>query len=108
MSGRFLGTVTGRSLGDHVCWPFHGMDDLVVAMHGYVAEGLDRHEQVSFCKITPTGMEHAVIRRTVEVGRPPDADLPVLTPLTTEPGWTPWTSPVPTFGRMAQAALADG
>jgi len=53
-------------------------------------------------------MEHAVIRGTAEIGRPPDAQVPVLIPLTTEPGWTPWTSPVATFGRMAQAALADG
>jgi hypothetical protein len=108
MSGRFLSTVTGRSLGDHVCWPFHGMDDLVVAARGYAVEGLDRHERVSFCKITPTGMQHAVIRESAEVGRPPDADVPVLTPLVAEPGWTPSTSPVATFGRMTQAALADG
>lgn len=108
MSARLGTGVTGRSAGDHVCWPYHGMQDLVEAARGYVSEGLDRHERVSFCKISATGMQHAVIRDTAEVGRPADADLPVLTPLTTEPGWTPRTSPVPTFGRMARAAVADG
>src|ERR671921_805671 len=103
MSGRFLSGLTGRSLGDHVCWPFHGMDDLVVAAHGYVSEGLDRRERVSYWKVTPTGMQRAVISETAQVGRPPDADQPVLTPLTTEPGWTPATSPVAILERMTHA-----
>lgn len=66
MSVRFGATATARSLGDHVCWPFHGLDDLVSTAHGYVSEGLDRHERVSFCRVDAAGMQHAVISEVGE------------------------------------------
>lgn len=101
-------TATGLSPGDHVCWPFHGMADLVTTARGYVSEGLDRHERVTFCRVDGTGMQHAVITEVTQVGRPTGADQPVLTSLVPEPGWAPWTSPVVALGSMTQAAVADG
>jgi anti-anti-sigma regulatory factor len=108
MSGRFAATTTGRSLGEHMCLPFRGTDELVAAALGYVAEGLHRHERVSFCRIAPDGMQHAIVSDLAQVGRSADADLPVLLPLSPEPGWAPSTSPIPVFGRMTEAAVADG
>jgi hypothetical protein len=37
---------TGRSPGDHVCWPFRYHDELVAVARAYVAEGLARDERV--------------------------------------------------------------
>lgn len=108
VSGRFMATVTGRALGDHVCWPFHGMDEFVSAARDYVTEGLDRHERVAFCKVAITGMHRAVVSEVTQVGRSVSSDVPVLTPMTTELGWTPSTSPIGPFRRMTEAALADG
>lgn len=101
-------TVTGRAVGDHVCWPFHGTDDLVAAARPYVLEGLTRHERVAFCTIGAAGMQRAVVTDVAQVRRPLNVHQPVLTPLSAEPGWTPSTSPVVAFGRMTEAALAEG
>lgn len=108
MSGRFMSTVTGRSLGDHMCLPFRGMDHLVSTARDYITEGLDRRERVTFCKVGPHSLQYAVISEAAQVGRSAGADAPVLARLTAEPGWSPSTSPVPTFGRMTEQAVADG
>jgi anti-anti-sigma regulatory factor len=39
---------TGRSLGDHLCWPFRCRDELVAAARAYVTEGLSRQERVAY------------------------------------------------------------
>jgi anti-anti-sigma regulatory factor len=101
-------TAAGRTRGDHVCWPFHGMDALVTAARDYVADGLDHHERVSFCQVTTTGMQHALISDVDQVGSPPDGGLPVVVPVSPVPGWTSWASPVAAFGPMVSAAVADG
>jgi anti-anti-sigma regulatory factor len=108
VSVRFDATVTGRIPGDHVCWPFHGMDDLVPAAREYVAEGLDRHEQVSYWKVDPAGIRHSVISDVREVGTTNGAGLPVVTPLATEPRSGPWIDPTIALGQMTQAALDAG
>jgi len=38
----------GRSIGDHVCWPFRGHDAMTAVARPYVAEGLDRGERVTY------------------------------------------------------------
>lgn len=108
MPSRFLTTATGRRLGDHVCWPFHGLDDLVTAARGYVSDGLEHRERVTFCRIGATGMQHAEVAAVAQVGRRGGGDVPVLTDLTDEPGWTPASSALVPFRRMTEAAVADG
>jgi anti-anti-sigma regulatory factor len=108
VSSRYMTTVTGRAPGDHVCWPFRGMDALAAAARDYVAEGLDRDERVSFCTISPTGMQHAVISDVAQVGTPSDGRVPVLVPLTPVAGWEPTVSPVEAFGAMTSMAVAEG
>jgi len=103
-----MATVTSRSPGDHLCWPFHGMDGLVAAAQEYVREGLHREERVTFCKLSPSGSRHAVLSDVGAVGLPPSADVPVLTALTTDPDWRPWHDPIESLGPMTDAALADG
>jgi hypothetical protein len=39
---------TGRSPGDHLCWPFRCRDELVAAARAYVTEGLSRQERVAY------------------------------------------------------------
>src|SRR4051794_13281751 len=39
---------TGRSAGDHVCWPFRDRGELAAVARAFVAEGLGRHERVSY------------------------------------------------------------
>jgi anti-anti-sigma regulatory factor len=108
MSQRVVSTVTGRSPGDHVCWPFHGPEEYVEAARAYVAEGLDRHERVAFVKVTPAGLRHAIVSDVAQVGRPADDRGPVLTELTAPPGWSSSTSAPAQFDRMTRAAVADG
>src|ERR687897_35547 len=38
----------GRSIGEHVCWPFRGHDAMTAVARPYVAEGLDRGERVTY------------------------------------------------------------
>ncbi len=108
MSQRVVSTVTGRSPGDHVCWPFHGPQEYVAAARAYVAEGLDRHEQVAFVKVTPAGLRHAIVSDVGQVGRPADDRGPVLTELTVPPGWAAPAGAPAQFDRMTRAALAEG
>ncbi len=108
VSDRFMTAATGRSPGEHVCWPFHGMDGLVAAAQQYVHEGLDRRERVTFCKLGPTGNRRTIVSDVADVGLPPAADVPVLTPLTLDPHWRPSRDPVDELGTMTEAALADG
>jgi anti-anti-sigma regulatory factor len=85
------------------------MDDLVSAARAYVREGLDRHEQVSFCRIDAEGFHHALISDVDEVGRPSDGELPVLAPFTHTVGWGAGSSsPIASFEWMLRAAVADG
>jgi hypothetical protein len=39
---------TGRSIGEHVCWPFRGHDAMTAIARPYVAEGLARGERVAY------------------------------------------------------------
>ena len=103
-----MATATGLSPGDHVCWPFHGMDGFVADAREYVTEGLDREERVAFCKLGPTGARQGLLTDVADVGLPPSADVPVLRPLTTDPDWRPWRDPVDALGPMTDAALAEG
>lgn len=105
---RFKTTATGRSLGDHVCWPFHSMAGFVTDARPYVLEGLRRRERVTFCQLGPNGIRFAEVSDVGQVGLPPSADVPVLTPLTSDPGWRPTGDPVDSLGPMTDAALADG
>jgi hypothetical protein len=38
---------TGRSAGDHVCWPFRDRGELAAVARAFVAEGLGRDERVA-------------------------------------------------------------
>ena len=108
VSVRFMTTATGRSPGDHVCWPFHGMEGLVAAAREYVREGLEREERVAFCRLSPVGSRVGLVADVADVGLPPSADVPVLTPLAIDPDWRPSQNPVDALGPMTDAALADG
>jgi anti-anti-sigma regulatory factor len=108
VSGRYMATVTGLSPGDHVCWPFRGMDALVAAARDYVAEGLERHERVSYCRITTDGMQHAVISDVAQVGTAPGGARPVVVPVTPVTGWTPSAGPLAALAPMTRAAVAAG
>jgi hypothetical protein len=39
---------TGRSAGDHVCWPFRDRGGLAAVARAFVAEGLERDERVAY------------------------------------------------------------
>jgi MEDS: MEthanogen/methylotroph, DcmR Sensory domain/STAS domain len=39
---------TGRSAGDHVCWPFRDRGELAAVARAFLAEGLGRHERVAY------------------------------------------------------------
>ena len=39
---------TGRSVGDHVCWPFRHRTELAGVVTAFVAEGLGRGERVAY------------------------------------------------------------
>src|SRR5918995_4794227 len=39
---------TGRSAGDHVCWPFRDRGELAAVARAFVAEGLGRGERVAY------------------------------------------------------------
>ena len=39
---------TGRSVGDHVCWPFRHRTELAAVVTAFVAEGLGRGERVAY------------------------------------------------------------
>jgi hypothetical protein len=39
---------TGRSAGDHVCWPFRDRGELAAVARAFVAEGLGREERVAY------------------------------------------------------------
>jgi hypothetical protein len=108
MSQRFLTTVTGRSPGDHVCWPFHGLEEYVESARLYVAEGLDRHELVSFVKIGAGSLKHTLVSDVAQVGPAVDHRRPVLTPLTIPSGWTAATSATAHVEHMTRAAVAEG
>jgi hypothetical protein len=105
---RFLTTATGRSPGDHVCWPFHGIEEYVEVAREYVAEGLDCDQSVAFVKVTPDRLEHTILSDVAQVGRPADDRRPVLNPLTVPSGWTSSTSAPSQFDRMTRAAVAEG
>jgi anti-anti-sigma regulatory factor len=101
-------TVSGRRLGDHLFWPFHGVDDFVPSAREYVSDGLEHRERVMFVRVGRTGMQHADIATTGDVVHPPGSDVPVLRALTDEPGWTPSSSALVPLRRMTQAAVDDG
>jgi hypothetical protein len=44
---------TGRSPGDHVCWPFRHHEDLVAGARAYLTEGLARDERVAYVSERP-------------------------------------------------------
>ena len=95
---------TGRSPGDHLCWPFRCRDELVAAARAYITEGLSQQERVAYVsKVDSSELCHDLseipgLDEHVERGRlqvvPCDtvhgadagdaADLPVLTTLTEE------------------------
>jgi MEDS: MEthanogen/methylotroph, DcmR Sensory domain len=39
---------TGRSAGDHVCWPFRDRGELAAVARAFVAEGLGRDERLAY------------------------------------------------------------
>jgi hypothetical protein len=41
-------SATGRSAGDHVCWPFRDRGELAAVAKAFVAEGLGRDERVAY------------------------------------------------------------
>jgi hypothetical protein len=38
----------GRSVGDHVCWPFRDRSELAVVARAFLLEGLERDERVAY------------------------------------------------------------
>ena len=38
----------GRSVGDHVCWPFRDRGELAVVARAFLLEGLERDERVAY------------------------------------------------------------
>jgi anti-anti-sigma regulatory factor len=84
------------------------MDAYAAAARDYVADGLHRDERVSFCTVSATGMQYAVISDLEQVRVPRDGGRPVVTPMTPVTGWTPSVSPVAALGPMTEAAVADG
>jgi DcmR-like sensory protein/STAS domain-containing protein len=45
---RVVQAPTGRSAGDHVCWPFRDRGGLAAVARAFVAEGLERDERVAY------------------------------------------------------------
>jgi anti-anti-sigma regulatory factor len=45
---RVVQSPSGRTPGDHLCWPFRGHAELTAVARPYVAEGLDRGERVVY------------------------------------------------------------
>ena len=108
MSVRFVTTAAGRAPGDHACWPYRGADELVEATRDYVAEGLARHELVTYFELTPAGMGHVVLSDVADVGRLAGTARPVLAPLAPAPPLRPGDDPTAQLDGMTRAALAEG
>lgn len=108
MSVRFPTTAAGRAPGDHLCWPYRGVDELVTATREYVAEGLARHELVTYVELGPTGMHQALLSDVAEVGRPAGAGRPVLAPLTAGAPLPTGTDPTVQLIEMTRSAVAEG
>ena len=108
MSQRFVTTVTGRSPGDHVCWPFHGTAEYLDAAREYVAEGLDRRELVSYVKIGTSALSHAVVHDVAQVDVVADDGRPELNRLPVPQGWTTATTATHQIDRMTRTAVAQG
>ncbi len=107
MSVRLRSTPTGLAAGDHLCWPYSGADDLVATTRAYVAEGLARHELVTYLEVDARSLRHTVVADVDQVGRTAHARRPLLTPLTSEP-WEPATDPRGPLEAMTRAAMAGG
>jgi ABC-type transporter Mla MlaB component len=108
MSQRFLTTVTGRSPGDHVCWPFHGPDEYVATAREYVAEGLDRGELVAYFRIGPDSLKHTLVSDVARMAGLADVRQLELDPLAIPPGSTPAASAPAHLDRMTRTAVAKG
>src|SRR4051812_35684116 len=105
MLQRYVTTVTGRSPGDHVCWPFHGIEEYVDSARQYVAEGLERRELVAYIKVTPESLKHAIVEDVAQVGRPATDRQPVRNELTVLSEWTSSTSAPAQFDLLTRAAV---
>jgi hypothetical protein len=46
---------TGRSIGDHVCWPFRDRSELAAVARAFLVEGLGRDERVAYVGEGPPG-----------------------------------------------------
>ncbi|WP_258723386.1 MEDS domain-containing protein [Cellulomonas sp. NS3] len=114
MSQRVVTSVTGRSPGDHVCWPFHGIEEDVEAARAYVAEGLGCRERVAFLKVTSQSLGYATVSDVAEVGRPEGVRRPVRTELTAPSAQTGASSALLSSSallqvdRMTRGAVEDG
>jgi MEDS: MEthanogen/methylotroph, DcmR Sensory domain/STAS domain len=101
----------GRSIGDHVCWPFRGHDAMTVVARPYVAEGLDRGERVTYVgEGDPSTLRHDLdglpdLNEHLERGRlqlVPAATLPA-----SDPSVHP-ASELPVLAGMTSQALDAG
>jgi hypothetical protein len=101
----------GRSIGDHVCWPFRGHDAMTAAARPYVAEGLDRGERVTYVgEGDPSTLRHDLdglpdLNEHLERGRLQ------LVPAATLPAWDPSVHPaseLPVLAGMTSQALDAG
>jgi ABC-type transporter Mla MlaB component len=108
MSQRFLTAVTGRSPGDHVCWPFHGPDEYVATAGEYVGEGLDRRELVVYFKIGPASLKHTFVSEVAQVAGLADLRQLGLDSLAIPPGCTSSASATAHLGRMTRTAVEKG
>ena len=101
----------GRSVGDHVCWPFRDRGELAVVARAFVLEGLGRDERVAY-----VGQGHSRDLQCDLVGVPGvqrclDGGQLQVTDIATMPASDPLTDPVDELidlAAMTQDALDAG
>ena len=108
MSQRFLTAVTGRSPGDHVCWPYHGPDEYVATAREYVAEGLARRELVAYFTVGPDSLARTVVHDVARLADLADVRRLALDPVPIPSGRTSAASATAHLGWMTDEAVASG
>ena len=102
---------TGRSPGDHVCWPFRHHEDLVAGARAYLAEGLARDERVAYVSDRPLDELRHDLDGVADLEGHLERGQLLLVPFDTLPATNPSVRPaaeLPVLAAMTAEALEAG
>ena len=112
MSGPWVvSSPTGRSPGDHVCWPFRRYEDLVAGARAYLAEGLARDERVAYVSDNPPDELRHDLDGLADLEEHLKQGQLLLVPFDTLPATDPSVRPaaeLPMLAAMTAEALGAG